>query len=67
MRRQEVPEPEDEPEVPDVVEPAVEDEEESLLGDVVVLDPLEDDVSPEDFSDVPGASVALVPERESVR
>ena len=43
---------------------AVEDEDESLLGAGVVL---EDDESPDDFSEVLGASVELLPARESVR
>ena len=65
MRRQEVPEPEeDEPDEEPDEEPAVEDAEESLLGAVVVL---EGDESPDDFSEVLGASVELDPERESVR
>ena len=43
---------------------AVEDEDESLLGAVGVL---EDDESPDDFSEALGASVELLPARESVR
>jgi hypothetical protein len=61
VRRQEVLEA-DEPEVEDVE--AVEDEDESLLE---VDEVLEDDVSPEDLSELPAASVDLEPERESVR
>jgi hypothetical protein len=59
VRRQEVADA-DEPDV----DPVVEDEEDSLLGVDVVL---EVDESPEDLSDVLGASVELEPERESVR
>jgi len=78
VRRQEVPEPEPDEDEPDEEEPdedelgedepdeelADEDEEESLLGAVVVL---EDDASPDDFSEALGARVELLPARESVR
>jgi hypothetical protein len=67
VRRQEVPEPEAEPDEADELDEedaAVEDEDESLLGAGVVL---EDDESPDDFSDALGASVELLPARESVR
>jgi hypothetical protein len=64
VRGQEVPEPEDELDELDEEDAAVEDEDESLLGAVGVL---EDDESPDDFSEALGVSVELLPARESVR